>query len=165
MPPLNRRGRGRSSQEGSGPMMTYGRHTLLAAGLALALPAIARAADRPAPNPLKNVYFGAVHVHTSYSFDAFTNGTITTPADAYRRAPHPASARAATDARADRRGVEEALEDLAGDGLAVRHGAAGAVAHRRPSGRGRGDGLVGAGPHRASLDDPGRAREGELAAP
>jgi hypothetical protein len=43
----------------------------------------ALAADRPAPNPSRNVYFGAVHVHTSYSFDAFTNGTVSTPATAY----------------------------------------------------------------------------------
>jgi hypothetical protein len=52
------------------------------------------AADRPAPNPLRNAYFGAVHIHTSYSFDAFTNGTITTPSDAYEWAqgrPIPAS--------------------------------------------------------------------------
>ncbi len=38
---------------------------------------------RPDGNPLRNVYFGAVHVHTNYSFDAFTNGTLTTPANAY----------------------------------------------------------------------------------
>jgi hypothetical protein len=41
------------------------------------------AAARPAPNASRNVYFGAVHVHTSYSFDAFTNGTVSKPADAY----------------------------------------------------------------------------------
>ncbi len=34
-------------------------------------------------NELRDAYFGAVHVHTSYSFDAFTNGTISEPADAY----------------------------------------------------------------------------------
>jgi len=52
------------------------------------------AADRPPPNPLRNAYFGAVHIHTSYSFDAFTNGTIATPSDAYEWAqgkPIPAS--------------------------------------------------------------------------
>ena len=36
-----------------------------------------------APNPENNVYFGAVHVHTSWSFDGFTNGSKTTPTDAY----------------------------------------------------------------------------------
>lgn len=51
-----------------------------------------RAAPAPAPRPaaarvptrpLREVYFGAVHVHTGYSFDAFTNGTVSRPADAY----------------------------------------------------------------------------------
>ena len=37
--------------------------------------------DKPAQ---RDVYYGAVHVHTNYSFDAFTNGTLTTPADAYK---------------------------------------------------------------------------------
>jgi hypothetical protein len=37
----------------------------------------------PASNPLRDVYFGAVHVHTGYSFDAFTNGSVSRPADAY----------------------------------------------------------------------------------
>jgi hypothetical protein len=41
------------------------------------------AASLPPPNPENNVYFGAVHVHTGWSFDAFTNGSKTTPSDAY----------------------------------------------------------------------------------
>jgi Protein of unknown function (DUF3604) len=32
---------------------------------------------------VNNVYFGDVHVHTGWSFDAFTNGSKTTPMDAY----------------------------------------------------------------------------------
>ena len=32
----------------------------------------------------RRALFGAVHVHTNFSFDAFTNGTVTTPADAFK---------------------------------------------------------------------------------
>lgn len=37
-----------------------------------------------ATNPSKNVYFGDLHVHTSFSFDAYIGGTTATPNDAYR---------------------------------------------------------------------------------
>jgi hypothetical protein len=37
----------------------------------------------PPPNPENNAYFGDVHVHTGWSFDGFTNGSKTTPTDAY----------------------------------------------------------------------------------
>ncbi len=44
-----------------------------------------RAQWRPWPraNAERNAYFGAVHVHTGWSFDGLTNGSKTTPTDAY----------------------------------------------------------------------------------
>ncbi len=40
--------------------------------------------DPPPPNPLRNAYFGDLHLHTSYSFDAASARTNTTPEDSYR---------------------------------------------------------------------------------
>ena len=40
----------------------------------------------PAGNAERNAYFGDLHVHTRYSFDAFAFGTLASPYDAYRYA-------------------------------------------------------------------------------
>lgn len=44
------------------------------------------AAAVPVANPLKNAYFGDLHLHTGYSMDAFAMSVRTTPEDSYRYA-------------------------------------------------------------------------------
>ena len=39
-------------------------------------------------DPLRRAHFGDLHVHTTLSLDAVKQGTITSPADAYRRTPN-----------------------------------------------------------------------------
>jgi hypothetical protein len=54
-------------------------------GVIAAAPAARSASpsDQSPPNPDNNAYFGDVHVHTGWSFDALTGGSKTTPTDAY----------------------------------------------------------------------------------
>ena len=40
----------------------------------------------PQTNAYREAYFGDLHVHTDYSFDAYAFGTVATPYDAYRYA-------------------------------------------------------------------------------
>ena len=42
--------------------------------------------SKPAPNPNKNPYYGDLHVHTKYSFDAYVFGVTASPDDAYKYA-------------------------------------------------------------------------------
>lgn len=58
-------------------------HATPAPGTAAEAPASNSTPAAPPANPERNAYFGDVHVHTSWSFDAFTNGSKTTPTDAY----------------------------------------------------------------------------------
>ena len=59
---------------------------------AAAKPAASAQAQSPAaapakPNPLRDVFFGETHIHTSWSFDAYVFGnTLTGPEDAYQYA-------------------------------------------------------------------------------
>ncbi len=54
-------------------------------GARLAMPADVIVAD-PEANAGRNAYYGDLHVHTVYSFDAFAFGTLASPSDAYRYA-------------------------------------------------------------------------------
>ena len=54
-------------------------------GMQLKMPLDQIVAD-PAANAQRNAYYGDLHVHTTYSFDAFAFGTLATPYDAYRYA-------------------------------------------------------------------------------
>jgi hypothetical protein len=56
-----------------------------AINIKLPMPADIVVADS-ARNARRNVYFGDLHVHTTYSADAFSFGTMATPFDAYRYA-------------------------------------------------------------------------------
>ena len=42
--------------------------------------------SKPAPNLDRNPYYGDLHVHTKYSFDAYVFGVTASPDDAYRYA-------------------------------------------------------------------------------
>ena len=67
-----------ADSSGETPALFYG-------GIQLDMPADILVAT-PAANAARNAYFGDLHVHTTYSFDAFAFGTLATPYDAYRYA-------------------------------------------------------------------------------
>lgn len=65
-----------------------------------------------APAPTRNAYFGDLHVHTRYSFDAFAFGTVASPDDSYRFAKggalrHPAGFAMQLDRPLDFQGVTD----------------------------------------------------------
>jgi len=57
-----------------------GEHSYLAAPILFAKTDVGRTADY---NENRNAYFGDLHIHTGWSFDAFLNNVRTTPDDAY----------------------------------------------------------------------------------
>jgi len=67
------------------PNSRAGKAALRFGGIQLPLPADIVVAH-PEQNAERNAYFGDLHVHTTYSFDAFAFGTMATPYDAYRYA-------------------------------------------------------------------------------
>ncbi|MET0660034.1 MAG: DUF3604 domain-containing protein, partial [Steroidobacteraceae bacterium] len=61
------------------------RSLLMAAAGTWAICASAQTSAPKVPtNPLKNAYFGELHLHTAMSFDAFLFGERVFPEDAYR---------------------------------------------------------------------------------
>ncbi len=57
---------------------------VLASGAWISPGVAADSASTPAPNPLRNAYFGDLHLHTSMSFDAAAAATNTLPEDSYK---------------------------------------------------------------------------------